>query len=71
MEQICQASGEINASIMKDFLEGNGIHSTCGPAGTNAYNGSAGSGQAYLVFVMNEKKEEALKLLKEEGLIKN
>jgi hypothetical protein len=71
MEQICQVSGEVNATILKEFLVNNGIHATCGPAGVNAYNGSAGSGQAYLVFVESKKKDIALKLLKDEGLLKN
>jgi len=31
MEKICNTGGEVNASIIKDFLKNSGIHATTGP----------------------------------------
>ena len=71
MVQIATASGEINATIIKDVLESAGIHSTFGPADTAfSYLGTLGPNQAQNILVPKGNKEEAMKLLKEEGLIK-
>ena len=73
MVQIVTTSSEINASIIKGFLESAGIKITYGPSGNismlAAGGGSMGPNQPQNVFVPKEKVEEALKLLKEQGLI--
>jgi hypothetical protein len=66
MIQIVTASGEANASIIKGFLDGNGIKATFGPQGFIANSGSRGSNQPQNVFVEEDKAEEAMKLLKEQ-----
>lgn len=74
MIQIVTAAGEINASIIKGFLESNGIETSYGPGGNvsilSTGGGSMGSNQAQNIFVEDAKAEEALKLLKDQGLIK-
>jgi hypothetical protein len=70
MEQIVTSTNEINAAMIKGFLESRGIHATFGPAGNAGVGlGSAAAGQDQHVLVEPKNKEEALKLLREEGLI--
>ena len=69
MIQIVTASGEVNASIIKIFLESNGIRVSYGPE-SNPNLGSAGPNVPQTVYVEEGKSGEALKLLKEQGLIK-
>lgn len=70
MAQIATASGEVNASIIKGFLEGAGIEVKFGMA-NNIHSGGIGSPtMSQSIFVTEEKVEEAVKLLKNVGLIK-
>ena len=69
MVQIVTASGEVNASIIKEFLESVGIEAKYGPQGSGN-KGSGGPNMPQTVYVPEEKAEEALKILKEEGLVK-
>ena len=72
MEKICNTGGEVNASIIKDFLKSAGIHATAGPDSDLSANfGSLGPNQLYSVFVEHGKVEESLRLLKEQGFIKS
>jgi hypothetical protein len=64
MVQIVTSKGEVNASIIKGFLENAGIKASCARAG-----GSHGGGVSWIVYVEQEKSEEALKFLKEQKLI--
>lgn len=71
MQRIVTAKGEVNASIIKDVLESAGIKTKFGPSDTPfSYYGTLGPNQSQDVLVPKDKMEEALKLLKEEGLIK-
>ena len=64
MKQIITSPNEINAALIKGFLENHGINATY------ANNtGKSGRVASCTVYVPEEKSEEALKLLKEEGLI--
>lgn len=68
--QIVTAAGEVNATIIKGFLEGNGIKSSFGPEGRISYGmGSRGPNQSQNIFVDEADAETALRLLKEQGLI--
>ncbi len=71
MAQIVTAAGEVNASIIKGFLEGNGIKASFGPQGSIGNTGSRGPNQPQHVYVSEDTAERALKLLKEQGLIKS
>lgn len=68
MVQIVTASGEINASIIKSFLESNGIKSSYGPESMPNI-GSAGPNVPQTIYVDDDKSEQALRLLKKQGLI--
>ena len=74
MIQIVTANGEVNASIIKGFLESAGIRATYGPSGNISIlasgGGSIGPNQPQNVFVEEEKAEEAMSLLKDQGLVK-
>jgi hypothetical protein len=65
MIQIIKAPNETNAAIIKGFLENNGIHAT--------YSSDVGArgrvNVSATVYVQEEKSEEAMRLLKEQGLI--
>ena len=65
MVQIIRATDETNAAIIKGFLENNGIHATCAPNISNRGRVNISA----TVYVSEDKSEEALKLLKEQGLI--
>ena len=65
MNQIATALNEVNASIIKDFLISKGIQASY--AANSGYQGHVSSCTIYCIA---GKEEEALKLLKEEGLIK-
>ncbi len=65
MVQIVTAKDVANASIIKGFLESAGIAATYGPN----FSGYVGHVPSCIVFAPEEKAEEALKLLKEQGLI--
>ena len=64
MKQIVTTPNEMNASLIKGFLENLGIKASYAP---NA--GKHGQVAACTVYCDEEKWEEALKLLKEQGLI--
>ena len=70
MIQIVTAAGEINASIIKGFLESNGIETKFGMGNTTHSRGVGSPAMEQSVFVEEDKAEEALKLLKDQGLIK-
>ena len=70
MIQIVTASGEINASIIKGFLESNGIEAKFGMGNNVHSNGVGSSTMSQAVFVEEEKAEEAMALLREQGLVK-
>lgn len=77
MVQIVTAAGEVNASIIKGLLESVGIEASYGPSGNiSIVNmlispiGSMGPNQPQNVFVEEEKAEEAMVLLREQGLVK-
>lgn len=64
MKQIVTTPNEINASIIKEVLKSNGIEASYAPnTGKNGHVASC------TVYCVEEKFEEALKLLKEQGLI--
>ncbi len=64
MIQIVTAPNEINAALIKGALENVGIHATY------ANNiGRYGHVASCVVYVSEDKSEEALKLLKELGLV--
>jgi len=69
MKQIVTANGEVNASVIKGFLENNGIQATLSIGNNVRSNALSSATMSYLVFAPEEKAEEALKLLKEQGLI--
>ena len=70
MVQIVTAAGIVNAQIIVGFLEGFGIHATYAPAVDSfLWRGTSTPATSQHVYVTEEKAEEALKLLKEEGLI--
>ena len=64
MVQIAMAANEANAVIMRDFLESNGIHTSYAPN-----TGRYGHALSCTVYCIENKSEEAVKLLKEQGLI--
>lgn len=64
MVQIVTTPNEINASLIKGFLENIGIRTTY----ANNF-GRSGQVAECTVYVPKEKLEEALRLLKEQGLI--
>ncbi len=74
MVQIVTAAGEVNASIIKGLLESVGIEASYGPSGNISLmaprGGSMGPNQPQNVFVEEEKAEEAMALLREQGLVK-
>lgn len=64
MIQIVTTPNEVNASLIKGFLRSNGIEASYAPnTGKNGHVASC------TVYCIEEKSEEALKLLKEQGLI--
>ncbi|MDO8575450.1 MAG: DUF2007 domain-containing protein [bacterium] len=65
MIQVVKAIDESNAAIIRGFLENNGIHATYSP--DINYRGRVNISAT--VYVSEEKYEEALKILKEQGLI--
>lgn len=69
MKQIANAADEMNASIIKGFLETHGIHSTFGPMSSGTNSGTSGPNRRQHVYVEEKDAEQALKLLKEQGLI--
>ena len=72
MTQIVTAPGEVNAQIVRDLLQSAGIHTTFGPADSPfSYYGTLGPNQAQNILVPKDKVEEAMKILKEEGLVKS
>lgn len=64
MIQIVTATNEVNASIIKGVLESNGIKASYAPN-----TGRNGHVARCTVYCQEDKVEEALKLLREEGLI--
>lgn len=64
MKQIITTPNEVNAALIKGFLEGYGIKASY--AHNTGRNGRVAS---CVVYVPEEKAEEALILLKEQGLI--
>jgi len=70
MKQIVTAAGIVNAQIIVGFLEGANIHATFAPAVDSLlWKGTTSATTSQSVYVSEEKAEEALKLLKEQGLI--
>ncbi len=66
--QISSAPSEIEASIIKGYLEAAGIPATIAPDNNNfslGANGYNGPNVTYVIFVDEEKAEEAKKLLME------
>jgi hypothetical protein len=66
--QISSAPSEIDASIIKGYLDGAGIPATIAPDNNNfslSLNVSKGPNVTYVIFVDEEKAEEAKKLLME------
>ena len=64
MAQVARASNEVNASIMKSFLESNGIRASYSSSGSRY-----GIAASCIVYCDKEKIDEATKLLKDQGLI--
>lgn len=60
MIQIVTASGEMNASIIKGFLESVGIKTNFGPHDSLAYMGSRGPNQLQDIFVEESKSPKKL-----------
>ncbi len=70
MKQIVTASGIVNAQIIVGYLDGVGIHATYAPAVDSLlWKGTTTAATSQHIYVSKEKAEEALKLLKEQGLI--
>jgi hypothetical protein len=70
MRQIVTASDQTNAAIIRGFLESRGIRASFGPAGSVGLTmGTGAAGQDQHVFVEEKDADEALRLLKEQGLI--
>ncbi len=70
MVQIVTAAGVVNAQIIVGFLENVGIHAKYAPAvDTLLWKGTTSAVTSQHIYVSKEKSEEALKLLKEQGLI--
>lgn len=66
--QVYSAQGEVNASIIKGYLEDAGIPATITPDNNNfslSLHVSKGPNVTYIIFVEEEKSEEAKKLLAE------
>jgi hypothetical protein len=71
MVKVVTTSGLVNAKIIQDVLESAGIKATSGPSDSPfVYYGGLGPNEAYDVLVPQEKMGEALKLLEEQGLLK-
>jgi hypothetical protein len=66
MIQIVRAVNEVNASIIKEFLENNGIRASYAPN-----SGRFGRVASCTVYCEEEKSEEAVALLKEQKLIES
>ena len=66
MVQIVTTPNEVNASLIKGFLRSNGIQASYAP---NA--GKNGQVASCTVYCTDDKAEAALRLLKEQGLIKS
>lgn len=64
MKQIATTPNEVNASIIKGLLESNSIKSSYA-----SNTGRLGRVASCTVYCEESKSEEALKLLKEKGLI--
>ena len=64
-KQICIASGEANALVIKGFLEAAGIPAAVVSQG----NRRLSAGTTFAILVFEDKAEEALALLKEEGIL--
>jgi len=64
MVQIAKTSNEVNASIMKDFLENNGIQ-----ASYSSNGGRYGLTASCIVYCDQAKSDESLKLLRDQKLI--
>lgn len=72
MDRICSAQGEVNAVIIKDFLESQGIKSSYAPDDSPfflASGASKGPTQVHSIYVERDKMEQAFSLLKKEGLL--
>lgn len=68
MVQIVTASDVVNAEIIKGFLSGCNIEAKYGPRGSGN-RGSGGPNMQQTIFVEEDQADEALKLLKVQGLI--
>jgi CheY-like chemotaxis protein len=64
MIQIVTTPNEVNAALIKGFLENHGIQASYAP---NV--GKNGRVASCVVYCIENKKDEALELLKKEGLI--
>jgi hypothetical protein len=62
---VYKVRGEINAAIIKDFLQANGIPAYFGSIGEGGSRISLGGMQT--IYVDKPKKDEALKLIEEAG----
>ncbi len=70
MVQIATAMGVVNAQIIVGFLESVNIRAKYAPAVDSLmWKGATTATTSQHIYVSKEKAEEALKLLKEQGLI--